>query len=106
MALADDLSARAGFPILDFDPIVDGQDSDLSNFSYETRLTEGGAETEVRFRNFGEPVRLTYRLIETSEGWRVADIVSVKPTREQSWRLTELLRYGIAEAQISLEQAE
>lgn len=106
MALADDLSARAGFPILDFDPIVDGQDSDLSNFSYETRLTEGGAETEVRFRNFGEPIRLTYRLIETSEGWRVADIVSVRPTREQSWRLTELLRYGIAEAQISLEQAE
>jgi hypothetical protein len=106
MALADDLSARAGFPILDFDPVVDGQDSDLSSFSYETRLTEGGAETEVRFRNFGEPVRLTYRLVETSEGWRIADIVSVKPTREQSWRLTELLRYGIAEAQISLEQAE
>ncbi len=99
-----DLERQVDFPLIDFDPISDGQDSDLSAFSYETRLTGDGAETIARFRNFGEPVRLTYSLVETSDGWRVADISKTGPTREEGWRLSEILRYVIAEAQIALDQ--
>lgn len=99
-----DLQPRVGFPLIEFDPIIDGQDADLSDFSYETRLTADGAETTARFRNFGEPVRLTYSLVETPSGWRVADISKTGPTREEGWRLSETLTYAIAEAQIALDQ--
>ncbi len=100
-----DLQDQVDFPLIDFDPISDGQDADLSDFSYDTRLTGDGAETTARFRNFGEPVRLTYTLVETSAGWRVADISKAGPTREEGWRLSEILRHAIAEAQIALDPA-
>jgi hypothetical protein len=101
-----ELEQQVSFPMIDFDPVIDGQDADLSAFEYETRLTEGGAESVVRFRNFGEPVRLTYSLVETPDGWRVTDIWKIAPTREEGWRLSELIRYATAEAQITLDQSD
>jgi hypothetical protein len=106
MTRARELSGLVGYPILDFSPFVDGQDAELSDHSYETRLTDGGAETVASFRNFDQSVRLTYTLVETSSGWRIADIAKRARTREEGWRLTEYLRHGIAEAQIELENRQ
>jgi Protein of unknown function (DUF3828) len=74
-------------PAIDFDPIVDGQDWEITDVA--VALTEepadGKAEVTASFKNFGENVSLIYELKEEGGGWRVDNI------RGAHWTLRQLL---------------
>ena len=60
---------------LDGDPLYDAQDMDIKKFRIGKSTQEGSkAQVPVTFENFGKPVRIIFRLIKTSMGWRISDI--------------------------------
>lgn len=62
---------------LDFDPYVDGQDYQLTEFKIGTPAISGDtAKVEVTFKNFDQPEDLTFALVKESDGWKVDDVVS------------------------------
>ncbi len=65
-----------------FDPVIDGQDWQLSNLA--VRAVDADT-VEARFDNFGTPSVVTWELVDEG-GWRVADL------RTARWTLSELLR--------------
>ena len=77
--------------VIGFDPLVDGQDAELARFDYAARETDYGVEIRVRFTNFGEPVDLTFQMVETEAGWRTREIRSRAPGEQTRWTLTGLL---------------
>jgi hypothetical protein len=57
------------------DPFIDGQDWEISGLSIGQPVVTGDrARVQVRFRNFGEPRLLTYRLVRNPDGWRIYDV--------------------------------
>ncbi|HHY51506.1 MAG TPA: DUF3828 domain-containing protein [Alphaproteobacteria bacterium] len=87
-----DMAARSeatGEPILDFDPLINAQDYELSELIIADPVVKGdSAEVAVSFSNFGEPQELHFYLVRRAEGWKIDDIESVGP---YPWRLSELL---------------
>ncbi len=78
---------------LDFDPIVNGQDYEITDLHVTPKGgTEKDAVAEVTFKNFGEPVTLTYDLVLQDSAWRIDNIVS--KDKDAPWILTELLGKG------------
>lgn len=75
------LSAHAN--VLDFDPVVDGQDWQLGPVTYEA----AASGVIARFDNEGDPRIVVYDLAEDAGAWRIANIRS--PGR---WDLMERLR--------------
>lgn len=74
---------------LSFDPYIDGQDYDLTNFVIGAAGIAGDyASADVSFDNFGTPVTLTYELVRENGGWRIDDVVSNDP--DNSYRLSEI----------------
>lgn len=72
MLVAD---GKRGDPRLNFDPFVDGQDFEIDKVSLATTaLTPKEATVTARFLNFDEPKLITYKLVMTAEGWRIADV--------------------------------
>jgi hypothetical protein len=70
-----DAAKRGEVPNLDGDPICDCQDYEPFKAVIGIISVKGNrAEADVRFTNFEEK-RLHYRLIATSKGWRIYDIV-------------------------------
>lgn len=60
---------------LDFDPFVDGQDFEIDKVSLTiTAQSAKEATVTARFLNFDEPKLITYKLVMTGEGWRIADV--------------------------------
>lgn len=89
---ADDAMAeRDGMGRLNFDPFVNAQDFALENLSISTLDTSGNeARVQVSFENFGQPMRLVYRLERDAEGsWRIADLEA--PDGPYPWRLGDIL---------------
>lgn len=83
--------ALAGWKERSFDPIFDGQDAKITELSIRrdpARPAKAGTVfVLVTFRNFGEPVRLVYHVVEERPNvWRVADIEAA------SWRLSKVVR--------------
>ena len=73
---------------IEFDPFVDGQDYELTNFVIGTPAIEGEtASVDVTFENFGEPVDLTYFLVDEN-GWKIDDVVSNNPANP--YRLSDI----------------
>ncbi|MEO9297657.1 DUF3828 domain-containing protein [Devosia alba] len=73
---------------ISFDPYVDGQDFDLTEFQIGTPTIVGAeAIVDVSFRNFGEPRSLTFELVNEN-GWKIDDVVSGNP--ENQYRLSEI----------------
>ena len=82
-------SEESEAPILDFDPIINGQDYEITDFLIADPVVEGDAATvAVSFSNFGEPQELHFELIRRAEGWKIDDIEAIG---EAPWRLSELL---------------
>lgn len=74
---------------LSFDPYVDGQDFDITDFSIGTPGIAGDyASVDVSFANFGEPRSLTYELVREDGGWKIDDVVST--SSENPYRLSEI----------------
>jgi hypothetical protein len=65
-------------PILDFDPVIGGQDWDLSGLTYaETPGTDPGRTTvTATFQNFGEPRVIALDLVQQDGAWKVDNIRS------------------------------
>lgn len=73
---------------LSFDPYIDGQDYEITEFEIaEPVPEEGGVLVEVTFKNFDELRSLTYELVE-EDGWKINDVISTNPDSE--YRLSEI----------------
>lgn len=90
--LWDEMAAKSEAseaPIIDFDPMINGQDYEVTDFVVADPVIEGDSATVVvSFTNLGEPQELHFELIRRAEGWKIDDIES---TGENAWRLSELL---------------
>ncbi len=86
------LIARTDGLGLGFDPLVDGQDSDLTTPDIQLSLRlNRSALVEVRFLNMGHPVHLVMHMREFPGAWRVEDIESRTPDGDLNWVLSRLL---------------
>jgi len=73
---------------ISFDPYIDGQDFDITDFVIGTPAIAGEeAIVDVSFRNFGAPRSLTYELV-FEDGWKIDDVISTNP--ENQYRLSEI----------------
>lgn len=80
---------------LSFDPYIDGQDFDISDFSIGAASIAGDyASVDVTFSNFGEPRTLTYELVLEDGGWKIDDLVSTNP--DNPYRLSEIFAENAA----------
>ncbi|HQZ13659.1 MAG TPA: DUF3828 domain-containing protein [Devosia sp.] len=90
--LWDEMSAKSEaseVPILDFDPIIDAQDYDITDLVIADPVVNGDAAiVAVSFSNMGAPHELHFELIRRTDGWKIDDIESIG---ENGWRLSELL---------------
>lgn len=74
---------------LSFDPYIDGQDFDITDFAIGAAGIAGDyASVDVTFSNFGEPRSLTYELVLEDGGWKIDDVVSTNP--DNLYRLSEM----------------
>lgn len=81
-ALKNDPDRNAGMVgKLDFDPFVVGQAWDLSNLSIVASTSADGAKAHgvATFVNLGRPQEVTYDLVRTPAGWRIADVKWSRP---------------------------
>lgn len=87
---ADSESTPAGeMGALSFDPYIDGQDYELTDFVIEPAAITGETATvAVKFNNFETPIELTYELVDERGGWRINDVVSDNP--DSIYRLSEI----------------
>lgn len=80
---------------ISFDPFVDGQDYDLTDFEIGAPGIAGEyASVDVTFLNFGEPRSLTFELVN-EDGWKIDDVVSTNPDNE--YRLSEIFEEAAGE---------
>jgi hypothetical protein len=83
------MSARSqamGEPILDFDPLIDAQDYQLSDLNVTTDAVVENSHATVRasFNNNGQPAEVLYDLIWENGAWRVDNI------RTSNWDLRQI----------------
>ena len=73
-------------PILDFDPLIDGQDYQLSNLNVATEGMVENSHASVRasFTNMGRPTEIVYDLVWEDGAWRVDNI------RTSTWDLRQI----------------
>jgi hypothetical protein len=73
-------------PILDFDPLIDGQDYQLSNLTVTTDALVENSSAVVRasFTNAGHPSEVVYDMVWEDGGWRVDNI------RTAAWDLRQI----------------
>ncbi len=74
-------------PSLDFDPIIDAQDFQLSNISATTDGVVEGSHAVVRaqFNNIGEPQEVIYDLVWEDDRWKVDNI------RTRAWDMRAIV---------------
>ena len=80
---------------ISFDPYIDGQDYDLTDFTIGAAGIAGDyASVDVTFLNFGEPRALTYELVLEDGGWKIDDVVSTNP--DNPYRLSVIFAEAAA----------
>lgn len=74
---------------LDFNPIVDGQDWQLTGLKI-AEVSRAASEAKVRatFANFGEPRSIVFNLVREDGQWRIDDITE---TLQPRWTLSKIL---------------
>lgn len=83
---------------IDFDPVIAGQDYQISDFDLDDVSVDGDtALVSVFFKNMGETQSLLFDMVLEDDGWKVDDITSLPPGPE--WQLSEIF----AEAGIEAE---
>ena len=74
--LAED--EQRDYAVLDFDPIVDGQDASISDLSIMSEWTDMNREplalVYAEFLNFGEPKKVVYHFVEEDNIWKLLNI--------------------------------
>jgi hypothetical protein len=71
-----DLKASKGeVGALDFDPLYNAQDTEIKNFVIGKAKVDGGKATVVvSFVNFDEKTRITFKLVQQDDAWKISDI--------------------------------
>jgi hypothetical protein len=78
---------RGEVGLLDFDPFIDAQDWEISNF--DITVEDGGpgkATATVKFTNFGKPATVRLDLVKLKNDWRIADITWMRDGKTDSLR--------------------
>ncbi|HEX3558423.1 MAG TPA: hypothetical protein VHU19_04420 [Pyrinomonadaceae bacterium] len=61
---------------LDFDPLYSAQDMKITNFRVGAPIIEGDRATvPVSFNNYAQRTKITFRMHNTTEGWKVENII-------------------------------
>ncbi len=72
---------------LDFDPFIDAQDWEISDFDIEVRdKAPGRARAKVEFTNRGEPRTVTVDLIRIRTEWRISNITWLHDGKSETLR--------------------
>jgi len=83
---------------LGFDPFIDGQDYELTEFEIGAAGIAGDyASADVTFKNFGEPRSLMFEMVREDGGWKIDDVVSNNPDNE--YRLSDIFAEAAGAAQ-------
>src|SRR5205823_6162299 len=59
---------------IDFDPLYDAQDFEISNFKLVVLPNKGSTYVAARFKNIGVDQEIIFALQRTKMGWRISDI--------------------------------
>ena len=74
---------------LGFDPYIDGQDYELTDFEIGAPGIAGDfASADVTFKNFGQPHSLTFEMVREDGGWKIDDVFSNDP--DNAYRLSQI----------------
>ena len=75
--ILDDAEASKGeIGALDFDPIIDAQDYQITNLKIDVAETDAShATAAVSFLNFKKPTKLKMAMLKEKDGWRIDDII-------------------------------
>ncbi|HBJ88208.1 MAG TPA: hypothetical protein DDZ88_31010 [Verrucomicrobiales bacterium] len=61
--------------VIDFDPLYNAQDTEIKNFVVNKAKIDGGKATVVAsFMNFDEKTRITFKLVQMDDAWKISDI--------------------------------
>jgi hypothetical protein len=61
---------------LDFDPLYNAQDTQITHFLVGKPKFEGDkALVVVSFNNFNQKTRITFRMLSTAEGWKIENLI-------------------------------
>ena len=79
--------------VLDFDPVIAGQDYAITKLQIDDpTITGDKATATVHFENFDEKQELDYVLVKENGGWKVDDIESKRG--EYPWDLRQIFVEG------------
>ncbi len=61
---------------LGFDPLIDGQDYEITDLQVSTAEgpAEGQTVVDAQFTNFEDKVTVSFDFVEAEDGWRIADV--------------------------------
>jgi hypothetical protein len=91
----DEITPDGEMGAIDFDPVVDAQDFDVSKVEVGAAGIAGDyASADVTFNNFGEPKTISYDLVKEDGSWKVDDIS--RADGEYPWRLSEIFATAAA----------
>ena len=65
---------RREVPTLESDPFIDAQDWEIADIAIVVTATGAKVDASVSFTNFKEKHEITYDLVQTPAGWRIANI--------------------------------
>ncbi len=74
-------------PTLDGDPFVDAQDWEIANLSVRVAAAGEQATGMVSFTNSRQKKTLAVELVQTKDGWRIADIAGAHGSLRALYRL-------------------
>ncbi len=78
---------RGEVGLLDFDPFIDAQDWEVSDFDIAVEDgAPGKAAATVKFTNSGKPVTVRLDLVKLKNDWRIADITWLRDGKADSLR--------------------
>lgn len=77
-------------PILDFDPVINAQDGEVSALQVATdgMVANSRAVVRANFTNFGHPEEILFDMIWENGGWRVNNV------RNAEWDLRQIVTQG------------
>jgi len=79
----DSEKANGEVGAIDFDPVIAGQDFEITKFAVGATEVDGNAaKVTVTFDNFETPETLIYSLVKEDDTWKVDDIESATPDFE------------------------
>lgn len=67
--------AKSDQPRLNFDPFIEGQEFEIKAVAISAKnVTKTGATVIAQFDNFDEKKTVTFKMVRTTAGWRIADV--------------------------------